>query len=61
MVGLNNARVTPESVEYAQDLIGVYVITFVVPADSASGPDINFAVAAMLNDTLIFGNPSKLT
>ena len=60
ILGVNNGGVTPESVVYAQDLIGVYVVTFVVPADSASGSDINFAVAAILNDVLIFGNPSKI-
>ena len=59
ILGVNNAGVTPESVVYSQDLIGVYILTFVVPVDSASGSDINFAVAAILNDTPIFGNPSS--
>jgi uncharacterized protein (TIGR03437 family) len=60
LLGINNGGVTPLSVIYAQDLIGVYIITFDVPGDLPSGSDINFAVAAILNDNLIFGNPSKI-
>jgi len=59
VVGVNNGGVTPTSVVYAQDLIGVYIVTFVVPADSATGPNVNFVVAASLNENLIFSNPSR--
>jgi hypothetical protein len=59
-VGVNNEGVQVISTVYAQDMIGVYVVTFQVQANVPASNDINFAVAAVLNDVLVFGNPSKL-
>jgi uncharacterized protein (TIGR03437 family) len=60
IVGVNNEGVNVVSAIYAPDLIGVYVVTFDVQSNVPSGSDINFAVAAVLNDVLTFGNGSKI-
>jgi uncharacterized protein (TIGR03437 family) len=57
VVGVNNAGVQVVSATYARDLIGIYDIGFVVPADTPAG-DINLALAVNLAGTLTFGNGS---
>jgi hypothetical protein len=47
IIGVNNAGVTPESVVYAPDLIGVYIMTFEVlairrPAPISTSPSPRF-------------------
>ena len=60
VVGVGDQGVNFVSAIYAQDMVGVYDVTFDVPASGPSGNDVNFAVAAVLNDTPVFSNPSKL-
>jgi uncharacterized protein (TIGR03437 family) len=57
VVGVNNSGVQVVSATYARDLIGVYIVGFVVPTDSATG-DVNLAIAVNLGGTLVFGNGS---
>jgi len=38
LVGLNNAGVPFQSADYAPGMVGVYVITFQVPPNTAAGP-----------------------
>jgi uncharacterized protein (TIGR03437 family) len=60
IVGVADAGVVIDSVVYAPNMIGVYVVTFEVPADAPSGNNLDFAVAAVVNDAPVFGNPSKI-
>ena len=60
VVGVGNVGVQVMSAIYAQYLIGVYAVTFEVPTSVVPGRDVAFAVAASINDQLVFGNPSKL-
>ena len=60
IVGVNDQGVAVTSAVYAQDLIGVYIVSFVVPSDAPSGKDIDFALAVNLNGNLLFSNPSHL-
>jgi uncharacterized protein (TIGR03437 family) len=57
IVGVANAGYQVLSVTYAIDLIGIYDVAFVVPADAPTG-DVPLAVAVDLGSGLIFGNPS---
>jgi uncharacterized protein (TIGR03437 family) len=59
LVGLNNAGVNPISAQYAQGLIGVYVVTFQIPASSATGT-LPLAVAEGPSSALVFGNSSLI-
>ncbi|HUQ91073.1 MAG TPA: Ig-like domain-containing protein [Bryobacteraceae bacterium] len=45
IVGVNDGGVEVISAEYAQGLVGVYVITFRIPSDTATGTSRNIAVA----------------
>ncbi len=56
IVGVANNGVQVVSASYATDLIGIYVIGFVVPTGSTG--DLPLAVAVSQAGTLIFGNPS---
>ena len=46
IVGVNDAGVRIVSAEYAVGMIGVYVVSFEVPADSATGTFRPLAIAA---------------
>ncbi|MDX1983522.1 MAG: hypothetical protein SFV51_24835, partial [Bryobacteraceae bacterium] len=59
-VGVNNQGVPVLSAEYAQNLIGVYVVTFQIPADSGTGTALNLAVAADPGSGNVFGNGSTI-
>jgi uncharacterized protein (TIGR03437 family) len=58
IVGVADQGVNFVSAVYAPDLIGVYVVTFDMPASVPAG-DANFSVAAVLNDNPVYSNPSK--
>lgn len=62
LVGLNDAGVDIISAQYAQNLIGMYLVTFRVPADTATGPTRNIVVAVTDPSTgqLIFTNGSNI-
>jgi uncharacterized protein (TIGR03437 family) len=60
LMGVADEGVIPDSVVYAPNLIGVWIVTFEVPADAPSGNNLNFAVAAILNDSPQYGNASKI-
>jgi uncharacterized protein (TIGR03437 family) len=45
---------------YSTDTVGVYVITFDLPADAPSGPDSDFGVATVVGGQNLFGKLSKL-
>lgn len=60
IVGVADAGVNIDSAVYSPDLIGVWIVTFHVPVDAPTGNNLNFAVAAILNDSPVFGNPSKI-
>lgn len=50
IVGVANAGVRVVSAEYAQNMIGVYVVTFEVPADTRTGPEIPLDLVVQLPD-----------
>jgi len=50
IVGLANAGVRVVSAEYAQNMIGVYVITFEVPSDTRTGAEIPLDLVVELPD-----------
>jgi uncharacterized protein (TIGR03437 family) len=59
IVGVNNAGVAVTSAKYARDLIGIYVIGFVVPADAPTG-DVVLAAAVSVGGNFVFGQPSTI-
>ena len=59
IVGVNDGGVELISAEYAPNLIGVYVVTFRVPANTPSGAR-NFAVGADGGAGTQFGNGSTI-
>lgn len=61
IVGINDAGVRVISAEYAQNLIGVYVVTFEVPADTTPGQFRNFGLAVDAGGgNLVFANGSTI-
>jgi uncharacterized protein (TIGR03437 family) len=61
IVGVNNEGVTVISAEYARNLIGVYVVTFQVPANTGTGASVPLAVAADAGGgNIVFGNGSSI-
>jgi uncharacterized protein (TIGR03437 family) len=60
IVGVADEGVSVDSAVYAQNLIGVWILTFEVPTDAPSGSNLNFAVAAIQNDLPQYGNASKI-
>jgi uncharacterized protein (TIGR03437 family) len=61
IVGINDAGVQTISAEYAQNLIGVYVVTFQVPADTTPGLTRNFGVGVDVGGgNIIFANGSTI-
>jgi uncharacterized protein (TIGR03437 family) len=57
VIGVNNAGVAVTSAKYARDLVGVYDVAFVVPADAPAG-DVPLAIAVSIGNTLVFGQAS---
>jgi uncharacterized protein (TIGR03437 family) len=57
IIGVNNNGYAVTSVTYAINLVGIYDVAFVVPADAPTG-DVPLAIAVDLGNGLIFGNPS---
>ncbi|MFN0168952.1 MAG: hypothetical protein ACKV22_21210 [Bryobacteraceae bacterium] len=61
VVGLNNEGVPNTGVPTLSNyLIGVYELTFEVPANVPAGTSIPFAVASVVNDQFVFSQPSLL-
>jgi len=60
IAGVADEGVAVESAVYSTDLIGIYIVTFVVPSDVPSGNNLDFAIAVNLNGNLTFGNASKI-
>lgn len=60
VVGVNDAGVNVLRAQYAPGLIGVYIVAFTVPADTATGSARNLAVAVESGGSLIFGNGSNI-
>ena len=60
IVGVNNAGVKVISVKYAANLVGVWVVEFEVPNDSATGSNIPFAVAVPITGGLAFSQGSDI-
>ena len=61
LVGLNNGGVRLVSTEYMPGEIGIYVVTFEVPADTIAGTYQPLALVAVNPDgTSVFSNPSYL-
>ncbi len=63
VVGVNNAGVRVVYARYAWNLVGVYEVAFEVPADTATGNNVPFAIALYQNTnppSLLFGNGSAI-
>jgi uncharacterized protein (TIGR03437 family) len=60
IIGVADEGVPVISAVYAPNLVGVWILTFKVPADAPTGNNVNFAVAVVLNDSPVYGNPSKI-
>jgi uncharacterized protein (TIGR03437 family) len=62
IVGVNNAGVRVLSAEYAENMIGVYVVEFEVPSDTATGVDVPFSIAVITAalDPPVYSNPSRI-
>jgi uncharacterized protein (TIGR03437 family) len=60
IAGVADEGVPVDSAVYSPDLIGVYIVTFVVPSDVPSGNNLNFAIAVNLNGNLTFSNASRI-
>ncbi|MCC6860760.1 MAG: pre-peptidase C-terminal domain-containing protein [Bryobacterales bacterium] len=61
IVGVNNAGAPLVSAVYARGLIGVYEVSFEVPSDTPSSDNVAFAIAVVIGDSLVFGNPSSFS
>ena len=59
-ITIGDSVVQPVSAVYATDMIGVYVITFDVPADAPSGSDIAFSVSTVLPDQSVVADSTKI-
>src|SRR5262249_40023233 len=60
LVGFNDGGVTPITSEYAENLIGVNVVTFQMPADAATGAQRNLVIAVISGGQTIFSNGSNI-
>lgn len=61
VVGINDAGAPTISAAYAQNLIGVYVVTFMVPADTTPGLARNFGLGIDAGGgNVVFGNGSTI-
>jgi len=59
IVGLNNSGVGVTQIKYAQDLIGIYDVSFMVPTDAPVG-DLPLVVAVTVGGNFIFSQPSTI-
>jgi uncharacterized protein (TIGR03437 family) len=59
-ITIGDGVVQPVSAVYATDMIGVYVITFDVPVDAASGSDVAFSVSTVLPDQSVVADSTKI-
>ena len=48
------------SATYSPDTIGVYVITFSVPSNAPSGPNVPFSITTVLNQQTVAGDSTKI-
>lgn len=61
IVGVNNAGVRVISAEYAQNMIGVYVVTFEIPADATASTDLPLSIAVIGPDQApVYSNASRI-
>jgi uncharacterized protein (TIGR03437 family) len=60
IVGVNNQGVRVVGAEYAINMIGVYVVYFEIPADTATGTNVPLALAAEQGGSLVFANGSSI-
>ena len=58
VVGVNAAGVEPLYAAYAPNLIGVYEVAFMVPADAPASDNVSFALALYFSSGLVFANSS---
>ncbi len=58
--GVNNEGVRTVSAEYAENLIGMYVVTFEVPTNAPTGSDIPFGLGVRIGGDVIFSNGSVI-
>ncbi|MDX2153383.1 MAG: Ig-like domain-containing protein [Bryobacteraceae bacterium] len=58
--GVNNEGVRTVSAEYAENLIGMYVVTFEVPLNAQTGADVPFGLGVRLGGQVIFSNGSVI-
>ena len=57
IVGVNNAGVGGVSAQYAVNSIGLYVVYFQIPDTAPTGADQPLAIAAIVGNTPVYGNP----
>jgi uncharacterized protein (TIGR03437 family) len=61
IVGVDNGGVPVPSVQYARNLVGIWVVEFVVPSSSKAGPrDAPFAVAEPVNGKPVYAQGSLI-
>ncbi|MGA2134475.1 MAG: hypothetical protein ABSH50_19465 [Bryobacteraceae bacterium] len=60
IVGVNNGGAPVTWAGYAYDMLGVYEVDFQVPANTATGPSINFAVVALQGNIVTYGNGTAI-
>ena len=61
IVGVNDGGVRLVSAEYAVGMMGIYVVSFEVPLDTAPGAHRSLAIAAFdASAELVFGNSSTI-
>lgn len=60
LLGVNGEGVTPNYVKASESLVGVMEIGFTVQDSAATGQNISFGVAAVINEQFVFGNASAI-
>lgn len=61
VVGLNNEGIpNVVSTLYAENMVGVFMVTWEVPQSAPSGSDVPFVVAQRVGDRLVFSQPSAI-
>jgi hypothetical protein len=60
IVGIDNSGIQVIRATNARNLVGVYEVSFVVPADARTGDSIPLAFAVVVNGNLVFGNGSLI-
>jgi uncharacterized protein (TIGR03437 family) len=63
IVGVNGKGVRVESAEYAENMIGVYVVAFEIPVDASSGREISLdvGVSTAEGQPLVFSNTARIS